>query len=67
MTVMERPLDAVLLLLSVTVTVKLEVAAVVGVPVMLPEVLSDRPPGRLPEVTLQEYPPLPPEAAREAE
>ena len=56
-----------LLLLSVTVTVKLEVAAVVGVPLMVPDELRDRPPGRLPEVTLHEYPPLPPEAAREAE
>ena len=35
--------------LSLTCSVKLEVEAVVGVPVMVPELLSESPAGRLPE------------------
>jgi hypothetical protein len=45
------------------VIVKLEVAAVVGVPVMVPvAAFSDSPAGKLPADTLNVYEPLPPVA-----
>jgi hypothetical protein len=48
---------------SVAVTVKLDVAAVVGVPVIAPvAALSERPAGKLPAETLNVYEPLPPVA-----
>ncbi len=49
---------------SVTVMVKVDVAAVVGVPVITPAVLMDSPAGRVPEVTAQVYGAVPPLAAR---
>lgn len=52
---------------SVAVTVKFVVAAVVGVPEIVPEVLSFRPPGKLPVVTLQVIVPAPPVDCRVAE
>jgi hypothetical protein len=52
---------------SATRTVKLEVVAVVGVPVIAPAVLSDSPAGRLPDETVQVYDPEPPEADSEFE
>jgi hypothetical protein len=60
---------AVALLLSVTWTVKLNVPAVFGVPLITPvEGASVRPPGRAPDVTDQAVKiPLPPEAARVCE
>ena len=48
---------------SVAVIVKLDVAAVVGVPVIAPvAAFSDNPAGRLPAETLKVYEPLPPVA-----
>ena len=47
---------------SATCTVKVDVAAVVGVPEMTPALLRLRPVGRLPEVTVQAYGVLPPVA-----
>ena len=48
---------------SVAVIVKLEVAAVVGVPVIAPVVaFNDRPAGKLPADTLNVYEPVPPVA-----
>ena len=49
-------------LLSVAFTVKLEVAAAVGVPDSIPAELSVRPAGKLPVVIVNEYEPLPPVA-----
>jgi hypothetical protein len=53
-------LDAVCLLLSVTVTVTLAVPAAVGVPLMLPPALRFNPAGSAPLLTAQVYPPVPP-------
>ena len=55
--------------LSVTCTVKLKLPAVVGVPEMVPAVLSVRPPGRDPELVPTEnvYVPTPPDAASACE
>jgi hypothetical protein len=48
---------------SVAVIVKLDVAAVVGVPVIAPvAAFSDSPAGKLPALTLNVYEPLPPVA-----
>ena len=47
---------------SVTVTVKLNVPAVVGLPEIVPEVLNASPGGRLPVVTVQVYGADPPVA-----
>jgi hypothetical protein len=46
-------LDAVVPTLSLTCTVKLAVPAADGVPEIVPEALSERPPGREPDVTDQ--------------
>lgn len=50
---------AVLWLLSVTFTVKLDVPAAVGTPLMVPFVDSPRPDGKLPEAIVQLYGGLP--------
>ena len=50
--------------LSVTCTVKFDVPAAEGVPVMLPAALSDRPAGSEPALTAQLYGNVPPLAAR---
>ena len=52
---------------SLTFTVKEEVPAVVGVPLIWPEVLRVRPAGREPELSDQLYGVVPPLAASEAE
>jgi hypothetical protein len=52
---------------SVTFTVNEEVPAVVGVPLICPELLSVKPAGKLPELTDQLYGVLPPLAASDAE
>jgi hypothetical protein len=52
---------------SVTLTVNEEVPAVVGVPLITPEVLSVRPAGNEPELTDQVYGVVPPLAATVAE
>ena len=59
--------EAVWLVLSVTVAVKLAVPAVVGVPLDCPEALSVSPAGSDPDVMLQVFPPLPPLATRVCE
>jgi hypothetical protein len=50
--------------LSVTCTVKLDVPGAEGVPVMLPEALSDSPAGSAPAVTAQLIGGVPPLADR---
>jgi hypothetical protein len=63
--VIDRALVAVLLALSVTITVKLKVPAVVGVPEIIPvDVPSVRPFGRAPAVIDQVYGSKPPVAVR---
>ena len=52
--------EAVWLVLSVTVAVKFDGPAVVGVPLMVPAALSASPAGNDPDVTLQVFPPVPP-------
>ena len=52
---------------SVAVTVKFVVAAAVGVPEIVPELLKFRPAGKLPVVTLQVMVPVPPVACKGAE
>ncbi len=49
--------------LSATCTVKFDVLAAEGVPLMTPAELSDRPAGRLPALTVHVYPAVPPLAA----
>ena len=51
--VIEKASDATPPRLSVTLTVKLDRPAVVGVPVIAPPALSERPAGRDPLVTAQ--------------
>ena len=53
-----------LLELSVTCAVKFAVPVAVGVPVIAPALLSDRPVGREPLLTVQTLLPAPPLAAR---
>jgi hypothetical protein len=60
LTAMLSCFDAVAPLVSVTVTVKFEVAAVVGVPAIVPDELRFRPAGSAPPVRLQLYGALPP-------
>ena len=52
---------------SVTVTVKLEVPAAVGVPEITPAPLNVRPAGSVPDVTAQVYGAVPEEAANVVE
>lgn len=47
-------------LLSVTLTLKVDVPAVVGVPLMMPAVLRDKPAGKLPLLSDQLYGAVPP-------
>ena len=54
-------------LLSTTLTVKVELVALVGVPEMVPLLLMVRPGGRLPEKSDHVYVPEPPEADSVAE
>ena len=54
-------------LLSVTFTVNEDVPAVVGVPLICPELLSVKPVGKEPELSDQLYGVVPPLAASEAE
>jgi hypothetical protein len=61
--VSENLFDAVAPTESLTWLVKVFVPPVAGVPPITPAELSDRPAGRLPEVTDQVFPPEPPEAA----
>ena len=64
----ERALSFVALLASVTLTVKFEVPAVVGVPLITPvEALRERPAGKEPVRTLQARGGTPSEAVRVAE
>ena len=68
LTVIESACVAVRDPLSVTRTVKFEVAAVVGVPVIAPDDASkDKPAGKVPTVTAQLYGVVPPEATKVAE
>ena len=67
MTVRERLCVAVLPLVSVTLTVKEDEPLVVGVPLMTPAVLSERPAGKVPLLRLQVYGEVPPVAASVAE
>jgi hypothetical protein len=54
LTAMERfPEDAELDLLSVTCATKVDAPAAVGVPEMAPAVLSERPAGKVPDLTPQ--------------
>lgn len=53
--------------LSVTPTVKFEVPALVGVPLITPAVDSDNPAGKVPVETAQVYGAVPPTAARVVE
>jgi hypothetical protein len=55
------------LLLSVTVAVKFDVLAAVGVPLMVPPALRLSPAGNAPPLTLQTFPPVPPLAASACE
>ncbi len=48
--------------LSATCTVKFDVLAADGVPLITPAELSDRPAGRLPALTVHVFPPVPPVA-----
>src|SRR5437764_938706 len=61
--VMLSALVAVALELSFTWTVKFDVPAAVGVPLIVPSAASDRPAGSEPVVVDQVYPPDPPLAA----
>ena len=67
MTVRERLCVAVLPLASVTFTVKEDEPLVVGVPLMTPAVLSERPAGKVPLLRLHVYGEVPPVAASVAE
>ncbi len=49
--------------LSATCTVKFDVLAAEGVPLMTPAELRERPAGRLPALTVHVYPAVPPLAA----
>ena len=60
------PLVAVFAALSVTLTVKLEVPALVGVPEIAPLEVRFRPAGREPEATTQVYGAVPPLTATAA-
>ena len=53
--------------LSITLAVKANAPPCVGVPEIAPDEASDRPGGRLPEITLQVYPGNPPAAAKDWE
>ena len=53
--------------LSATCTVKLDVPAAEGVPLMAPAELRERAAGRLPALTVHVYPPVPPLAAKGCE
>ena len=53
--------------LSVTCNVKLEGAFDVGLPEITPELLNERPAGRLPEISVQVYGKVPPVADTAAE
>lgn len=62
--VMDKDCEAVLELASLTVTVKVDVAAVVGVPEITPVAPAKvKPAGRVPTVTAQVYGEVPPVAA----
>ena len=50
--------------LSITWTVKFDVPATDGVPLMLPPALRTRPVGSEPALKVQPYPPVPPLAAK---
>jgi hypothetical protein len=65
--VIVNPACALPLAASVTVTVKLEGPAVVGVPEIAPPALIESPLGRLPDVTDQLYGGVPPDAFTDAE
>jgi hypothetical protein len=65
--VMLRACDAVAFALSFTCTVKLEVPAVVGVPLIAPLAASDSPAGSEPTVVDHVLPPDPPLATRVCE
>jgi translation initiation factor 2 alpha subunit (eIF-2alpha) len=52
---------------SVTCTVKLDCAAVVGVPLIVPALLKAKPAGNAPDATVQEYGVVPPAADSVAE
>ena len=52
---------------SVTLTVNVELPAVLGVPEIAPPALIDRPPGKLPESIAHAYGGTPPEALTVAE
>ena len=58
LTVRVRVAEAVVFVLSVTVTVKEEVAAIVGVPVRSPLEVSERPAGGLPDHVYGAMPPV---------
>ena len=51
-----------MLALSETCTAKLKLPAAVGVPEIAPALLSERPPGSFPDLTVQEYGAVPPVA-----
>jgi predicted ribosome-associated RNA-binding protein Tma20 len=53
--------------LSATCAVKFDVPAADGVPLITPAELSDSPVGSVPALTVHEYPPVPPLAARVCE
>ena len=68
MTMMERSFCAVRDPLSVTRTVKFEVPAVVGVPVIAPvDPFNVKPAGKLPAIVAHVYGVVPPAATRVAE
>ena len=54
-----------MLSLSETCTAKLKLPAAVGVPEMAPLLLSERPAGNFPDLTVQEYGEVPPVADRD--
>ena len=62
-TMMVSACEAVAFELSLTCTVKLEVPAAVGVPLIVPLAESERPAGNEPVDMDQEFPPVPPLAA----
>ena len=62
-TIMVSACEAVAFALSLTCTVKLEVPAAVGVPLIVPLAESERPAGSEPVVVDQVLPPVPPLAA----
>jgi hypothetical protein len=61
----ERALVAVVFAESLTCTVKLLLPDAVGVPDIAPAAERVRPAGRAPALTVHEYPPVPPDAARD--